>query len=231
MEHVSFDGLVHLKDHPSVSNMSTQSLVGLPDYDEHGHDIHLDTSRIIANPMQITIQMHPSAGIAQPPGLYDRPRQAVCVHDGLPQYSYVLTHGQTVSGHRIGWTYSSSPLAARLARLHPQLDSGPCLIRLESNTHDTLRIAHPSLLLLSEPRCSLPAECMAPIGEDPWYMVSKMVHRDPKTRLPHSPSTHPATPWHVTTIEPTQEGICPLVPMMGERSLYRKSSWQRVGSV
>ena len=35
-----------LEDHPSVSNMSTQSLVGLLMYRmSHGHDIHLDTSQ------------------------------------------------------------------------------------------------------------------------------------------------------------------------------------------
>ena len=34
------------EDHPSVSNVSTQSLVGLPIYrTSHGHDIHLDTSQ------------------------------------------------------------------------------------------------------------------------------------------------------------------------------------------
>ena len=47
--------------HPSVSNVSTQSLVGLPMYrTSHGHDIHLDTSQDYRpNPMADHHRMHP----------------------------------------------------------------------------------------------------------------------------------------------------------------------------
>src|SRR5882724_11813599 len=49
------------EDHPSVSNVSTQSLVGLPTYRmSHCHDIHLDTSQACQlNPMADHHQMHP----------------------------------------------------------------------------------------------------------------------------------------------------------------------------
>src|SRR5882724_1632756 len=50
-----------LEDHPSVSNVSTQSLVGLPTYRiSHGHDIHLDTSQDYwPSPMADHHRMHP----------------------------------------------------------------------------------------------------------------------------------------------------------------------------
>src|SRR5882724_8820207 len=49
------------EDHPSVSNVSTQSLVGLQTYrTSHGHDIHLDTSQDYQpNPMADHYWMHP----------------------------------------------------------------------------------------------------------------------------------------------------------------------------
>src|SRR5882724_7835801 len=59
---MSLDGLVHpQKICPSVSNMSTQSLVGLPTYrTSHSHNIHLDTSQAYwLNPMADHHQMHP----------------------------------------------------------------------------------------------------------------------------------------------------------------------------
>ena len=50
-----------LEYHPSVSNMSTQSLVGLLTYRmSHGHDIHLETSQVYRpNPTADHHQIHP----------------------------------------------------------------------------------------------------------------------------------------------------------------------------
>ena len=50
-----------LEDHPSVSNVSTQSIVGLLMYRmSHSHDIHLDTSQDYRpNPTADHHRMHP----------------------------------------------------------------------------------------------------------------------------------------------------------------------------
>src|SRR5882724_2757268 len=49
------------EDHPSLSNVSTQSLVGLPMYRmSNSHDIHLDTSQDYqSNPTADNHRMHP----------------------------------------------------------------------------------------------------------------------------------------------------------------------------
>src|SRR5882724_4650790 len=88
------------EDHLSVSNMSTQSLVGLPIYRmSNGHDIHLDTSQDYwLNPMADHHQMHPLQVHAQPPGLYDRPQQPSVYMTAYLSIHMCLTHGQTVSG-------------------------------------------------------------------------------------------------------------------------------------
>src|SRR5882724_7747035 len=122
---------------------------------------------------------------------------AICVHDGLPQYLYA-SHSWTdsVRSHNIGWTYGSSPLAAQthshassvgfrslsssdLVTSTGHLTYVPVPMRhdhstLQSDMHDTLRITSPkpAPIVQAEMQPTLP-ECMTPIGEDPWYMVSK----------------------------------------------------------
>ena len=88
------------EDHPSVSNVSTQSLVGLLMYRmNHGHNIHLDTSQDYQpNPMADHHRMHPLQVHAQPPGLYDRPWQPSAYMTAFLGIHMHLTHGQTVSG-------------------------------------------------------------------------------------------------------------------------------------
>src|SRR5882724_8954365 len=123
---------------------------------------------------------------------------AICVHNSLPQCSYV-SHSWTDSvwSHSISWTYGSSPLAAH-THLHASL-VGLCSLSsfdlststghltyvpvpmrhdhstLQSDMHDTLGITspEPAPIIRAEMQPTLP-ECMTPVGEDPWYMVSKM---------------------------------------------------------
>src|SRR5882724_155101 len=124
--------------------------------------------------------------------------EAVCVHDGLPLYLYA-SHSWTdsVRSYSIGWTYGSSPLAAQThlhassvglwslsssnlvtSTGHPTYIPVPMRhdhLTLQSDMHDTLRIAspEPAPIVRAEMQPTLP-ECMAPVREDPWYMVSKM---------------------------------------------------------
>src|SRR5882724_3815593 len=130
------------------------------------------------------------------PGLYGRPWQLSVYM--MAYLSTHMTHSWTdsVQSHGIGWTYGSSPLAAHTCS-HASLvgiqsmSSSNLVISighltyvlvpiqhehstLWSNIHDTLRITSPKPdpIVQAKMQPALP-ECMTPVGEDPWYMVSK----------------------------------------------------------
>ena len=69
-----------LESHPSVSNVSTQSLVGLLTYRmSHCHDIHLDTSQAYQlNPMADHHQMHPLQVMHDHPDFMTDLRSGLC---------------------------------------------------------------------------------------------------------------------------------------------------------
>ena len=85
------------EDHPSVSNVSKQSLVRLPTYRmSHHHDIHLDTSQVYwPNPTADHHQMHPLQIMHDHPE-FIRPQQpSVYMMAYLSTHTH-LTHGQMV---------------------------------------------------------------------------------------------------------------------------------------
>src|SRR5882724_10481962 len=86
------------EDHPSVSNVSTQSLVGLLMYRmSHSHDIHLDTSQAYRpNLMADHHQMHPLQVMHDHPDFITDLSSCLCTQQPTSVLIY-LTHGQTVS--------------------------------------------------------------------------------------------------------------------------------------
>jgi len=97
-----------LEYQPSVSNMSTQSLVNLPKYRlSHCHDIHPSTSMLIFQSLQWTTldahTIHRSNPSARPPSTPSyipcrscmttrtlwQTSEAICAHNSLPWYSHV----------------------------------------------------------------------------------------------------------------------------------------------
>jgi len=119
------------EDHPSVSNVSTQSLVGVSTYRMSTvHDIHpgyLQAYQL--NPMAPPLDA-PSAIMHKTTPDFMTDLCSCLLHD-----AYLSTHmgsamDDSVRSHSIGWTYGSSPLSAfTCSHVHPQSDSGPVIVR------------------------------------------------------------------------------------------------------
>jgi len=154
------------------------------------------------------------AGHAQPPGLYT-PRQLSVYMTAYLSIRMCLNSWQTVSGP-IGsldlqqLTISSSRLLACIL----SWTLVPVVIRPCSPIHTTpWGLHHPSLLLLSEPRCSL--ACLSvwhPSEKTHGIWLARWIHRDPRPDSPIPPRHTPATPWHGHHHRAYARRHMPLVP-------------------